>query len=76
MIKKHQAVLAEINNHDGRIRAVLDAGKQMMEDEHFASDEIRNRLNALNDHWEYLKEKSNQVRILGSFFMYYVTYVF
>lgn len=52
--------MAEINNHDSRIRAVLDTGKQMMEDEHFASDEIRNRVNALNDHWENLKEKSSQ----------------
>lgn len=61
LIKKHQAVLAEINNHEGRIRAVIDAGKQMMEDEHFAMDEIRNRVNTLNDHWESLKEKASQV---------------
>ncbi|XP_068910304.1 spectrin alpha chain isoform X2 [Tenebrio molitor] len=60
LIKKHQAVLAEINNHDGRIGAVVDAGKQMMEDEHFASDQIRNRVNALYDHWVQLKEKANQ----------------
>ncbi|VEN43034.1 unnamed protein product [Callosobruchus maculatus] len=60
LIKKHQAVLAEIHNHEARIQAVIDAGKQMMEDEHFASDEIRNRVNALNDHWEQLKEKSTQ----------------
>ncbi|CAG9856863.1 unnamed protein product [Phyllotreta striolata] len=60
LIKKHQAVLAEINNHEGRIGAVIDAGKQMMEDEHFAMDEIRNRVNTLNDHWESLKEKANQ----------------
>lgn len=43
LIKKHQAVLAEINNHDARITAVVEAGRQMTEDEHFASDEIRNR---------------------------------
>lgn len=61
LIKKHQAVLAEINNHDSRISAVVDAGKQMMEDEHFASDEIRNRVNALYEHWVQLKDKANQV---------------
>lgn len=60
-MKKHQAVLAEINNHDSRIGAVVDAGKQMMEDEHFARDEIRNRVNALYDHWVHLKDKANQV---------------
>ncbi|XP_022904899.1 spectrin alpha chain isoform X3 [Onthophagus taurus] len=60
LIKKHQAVLAEINNHDNRISAVIEAGKQMMEDDHFASDDIRNRVNALHDHWFSLKEKANQ----------------
>ncbi|XP_017774793.1 PREDICTED: spectrin alpha chain isoform X2 [Nicrophorus vespilloides] len=60
LIKKHQAVLAEINNHDARISAVLEAGKQMMEDEHFASEEIRNRVTALNDHWVQLKDKASQ----------------
>lgn len=60
LIKKHQAVLAEVNNHDSRIGAVVDAGKQMMEDEHFASDEIRNRVNTLYEHWVQLKDKANQ----------------
>lgn len=60
LIKKHQAVLAEINNHDSRIGAVVDAGKRMMEDEHFASDEIRYRVNNLYEHWVQLKEKANQ----------------
>lgn len=60
LIKKHQAVLAEINNHEGRMSAVVDAGNQMLEDEHFASDEIRNRVNSLFDHWTSLKEKALQ----------------
>ncbi|XP_031333128.1 spectrin alpha chain isoform X3 [Photinus pyralis] len=60
LIKKHQAVLAEINNHDSRIAAVVDAGKHMMEDEHFASDEIRNRVNTLQDHWIQLTDKAKQ----------------
>ncbi|XP_049820921.1 spectrin alpha chain isoform X3 [Aethina tumida] len=60
LIKKHQAVLAEINNHDGRIANVLDTGKQMMEDEHFATDEIRNRVTLLSNHWDSLKEKAGQ----------------
>lgn len=68
LIKKHQAVLAEVRNHDGRIAAVIDAGKQMMEDEHFASDEIRNRVTALQDHWNGLNEKSNQVGFTQSVF--------
>ncbi|GLV31595.1 alpha Spectrin [Carabus blaptoides fortunei] len=60
LIKKHQAVLSEINNHESRMSSVVDAGKQMLEDEHFASDEIRNRVSSLFDHWTQLKEKALQ----------------
>lgn len=60
LIKKHQAVLSEINNHESRMSAVVEAGKQMLEDEHFARDEIRNRVNSLFDHWTNLKEKALQ----------------
>lgn len=60
LIKKHQAVLSEINNHESRMSSVVDAGKQMLEDEHFASDEIRNRVSSLFDHWTQLKERALQ----------------
>lgn len=60
LMKKHQAVLAEINNHENRIAAVCQSGQQMMDDGHFATDEIRLRLGNLNDHWIQLKEKALQ----------------
>ncbi|XP_059483573.1 spectrin alpha chain isoform X3 [Neocloeon triangulifer] len=60
LIKKHQAVLAEINNHDNRISAVCQAGQSMVEEGHFASDDIRHRVGQLNDHWTQLKDKSQQ----------------
>jgi spectrin alpha len=60
LIKKHQAVNAEINNHEHRIRSVCHAGDEMVKDGHFASDEIQRRLMLLNDRWINLKEKANQ----------------
>jgi spectrin alpha len=60
LIKKHQAVLAEINNHDNRISAVCQAGQSMIDEGHFASDDIRHRVSQLNDHWTQLKDKSQQ----------------
>merc|ERR550519_2731185 len=60
LIKKHQASMAEINNHESRIDAVSHTAQLMVEDGHFASDEIKNRLTALHDHWSQLKEKANQ----------------
>lgn len=59
-MKKHSAVLAEINNHETRTQAVVQAGNQMLEDEHFASDEIKNRTSNLLAHWTALKEKALQ----------------
>ncbi|XP_051167041.1 spectrin alpha chain [Leptopilina boulardi] len=58
--KKHQAVLAEINNHEPRVAAVCQAGNKMLQDGHFAADEISQRLTALDEHWGQLKEKARQ----------------
>merc|ERR1719412_3462894 len=62
LIKKHQAMQAEINNHEPRIDAVSQTAQKMVEDGHFASDEIKARLGQLHDHWNQLKEKASQRR--------------
>ncbi len=61
LIKKHQAVVAEINNHENRIYIVTQAGNQMIEEGNFAADDIKSRINNLNKHWSSLKEKAAQV---------------
>ncbi|KAG8249869.1 hypothetical protein J6590_012180 [Homalodisca vitripennis] len=63
LMKKHQAVLAEINNHEHRVTAVSQSAQQMMDDGHFATDEIRLRAGNLNDHWTQLKEKALQRKL-------------
>lgn len=75
LMKKHQAVVAEINNHESRIAAVTQVGQQMVDTKHFASEDIKQRLANLNKHWNHLKEKALQVQFLlfnliniGSFF--------
>lgn len=60
LIKKHQAVLAEMHNHEPHVLAVCQAGFQMADDGHFAADEVRKRIQALADHWAHLKEKAFQ----------------
>ncbi|XP_055312363.1 spectrin alpha chain isoform X2 [Sitodiplosis mosellana] len=60
LIKKHQAVLAEINNHEGRLAGVVASGEQMLEEQPYSSDEIRLRLDLLKEQWASLKEKANQ----------------
>lgn len=61
LIKKHQAVVAEINNHESRIGIVTQAGNQMIDEGHFAVEDIRARITNLNHHWSTLKEKAAQV---------------
>ncbi|CAH1402348.1 unnamed protein product [Nezara viridula] len=60
LMKKHQAVLAEINNHESRIAAVDQAAHQMIEEEHFAIEDIKRRIQELDSHWNQLKEKALQ----------------
>lgn len=67
-MKKHQAVLAEINNHEGRVAAVGQSGKQMIAEQHFASAEISSRVEDLQNHWTHLKEKALQVISLKTFY--------
>ena len=62
MIKKHQASMAEINNHESRIDAVSHTAQLMVKDGHFESDDIKSRLSTLRDHWDTLKELSSNCR--------------
>lgn len=60
-MKKHQAVLAEISNHESRVTAVCGSGRSMRDAGHFASDEISRRVQTLSDQWTQLKDKALQV---------------
>ena len=60
LIKKHQAVLAEINNHEHRIRSVCQSADDMVREGHFASDEIQRHIYSVNDKWHSLKDKAQQ----------------
>ena len=60
LIKKHQASMSEINNHEPRIDAVSRTAEKMVQEAHFASEDIKARLITLHDHWNTLKEKANQ----------------
>ena len=60
LIKKHQASMSEINNHEPRIDAVTRTAQSMVEEGHFASEDIKARLSLLHNHWNTLKEKASQ----------------
>ena len=58
-IQKHQAFEAELNANQSRLDAVDNTGEQLIGDEHYASDQIRERLDELHKLWSYLFERSN-----------------
>ncbi|KAL3872184.1 hypothetical protein ACJMK2_040130 [Sinanodonta woodiana] len=60
LMKKHQALQAEIAGHEPRINNVCQQGEDMVSDGHFAADEIQNKISDLHDRWQQLKEKAAQ----------------
>ena len=55
LIKKHNALLGELTGHETRIAAVKGQGQDMINEGHFAADDINSKLTELNDKWDVLK---------------------
>uniref|UniRef100_A0A3P9IJC5 Spectrin alpha chain, non-erythrocytic 1 n=1 Tax=Oryzias latipes TaxID=8090 RepID=A0A3P9IJC5_ORYLA len=62
LLKKHQALQAEITGHEPRIKAVTQKGEAMVEEGHFAGEDVKTRLAELHGRWDTLKAKSSQRR--------------
>uniref|UniRef100_A0A8C5A923 Spectrin alpha, non-erythrocytic 1 n=1 Tax=Gadus morhua TaxID=8049 RepID=A0A8C5A923_GADMO len=62
LLKKHQALQAEISGHEPRIKAVSQKGDAMVEEGHFAAEEVKVKLGELNGRWDTLKGKAAQRR--------------
>ncbi|OUC44773.1 hypothetical protein D917_08835 [Trichinella nativa] len=52
--------MAEIANHEMQINKVVNAGEEIMKEDHFLASEIKAKLSALQDNWQLLKEKANK----------------
>ncbi|CAH8449862.1 unnamed protein product [Heterobilharzia americana] len=64
LIKKHQAIYAEINGHSPRIEEVVQEGQDMVRANHYASGDIERRIHDLNADWAQLCEKADHRRQL------------
>lgn len=71
-IQKHQAFEAELNANQSRLDAVDNTGEQLIGDEHYASEQIRERLDELHKLWAYLFERSNDKGKMITFKIYSV----
>lgn len=54
-MKKHQALQTELTGHDNRIQTVCDNGQTMIDEGHFASDDVTNKIKGLEYKWTTLK---------------------
>uniref|UniRef100_A0AAQ4Q8H5 Spectrin alpha, non-erythrocytic 1 n=1 Tax=Gasterosteus aculeatus aculeatus TaxID=481459 RepID=A0AAQ4Q8H5_GASAC len=62
LLKKHQALQAEITGHEPRIKAVTQKGEAMVEEGHFAAEDVKGKLAELHGRWDTLKAKASQRR--------------
>ncbi|KAL7376331.1 hypothetical protein ABVT39_005765 [Epinephelus coioides] len=62
LLKKHQALQAEITGHEPRIKAVTQKGEAMVEEGHFAGEDVKVKLTELHGRWDTLKAKASQRR--------------
>lgn len=56
--KKHQALALELSGHESRLQSVLNEGRKMMDEEHFAKKDIAERIRELEKLWDTLKTKA------------------
>ncbi|TRY74259.1 hypothetical protein DNTS_008992 [Danionella cerebrum] len=62
LLKKHQALQAEISGHEPRIKAVTQKGEAMVDEGHFAGEDVKAKLQELHNRWDGLKGKAAQRR--------------
>jgi spectrin alpha len=53
--KKHKRLEAELDSHEPAIRAVEETGERLMSEASFMTEDIRERLAALSEHWDELR---------------------
>lgn len=64
LIKKHQAIYAEIHGHSPRIEEVIQEGQAMINTNHYAAGDIERRMNDLTGDWQSLCDKTDHRRQL------------
>ncbi|XP_076436788.1 spectrin alpha chain-like isoform X4 [Babylonia areolata] len=60
LMKKHQALQAELAGHEPRIQNVCSTGQGLVKDGHFAQDTIKAKMSDLQTRWQQLKDKAGQ----------------
>ncbi|KAM6217212.1 spectrin alpha chain, erythrocytic 1 [Rhynchocyon petersi] len=58
LLNRHQVILANIASHEPRIQKITEIGNKMVEEGHFAADDVASRVMSLNDNMESLQARA------------------
>jgi len=58
LLSKHKALENEIGSHEGQLVSVMEVGDELVRQEHFGADRIRERLDEIREMWQHLVQLS------------------
>ncbi|XP_077012693.1 spectrin alpha chain, erythrocytic 1 [Tamandua tetradactyla] len=58
LLNRHQVILADIASHEPRIRGISEKGNKMVEEGHFAAEDVASRVKSLNENMESLQARA------------------
>ncbi|XP_044530944.1 spectrin alpha chain, erythrocytic 1 [Gracilinanus agilis] len=60
LLNRHQVILADIASHEPRIHAITERGNKMVEEGHFAAEDVASRVKSMNENMESLQARAAQ----------------
>ncbi|XP_003795429.1 spectrin alpha chain, erythrocytic 1 [Otolemur garnettii] len=58
LLNRHEVILADIASHEPRIQAITERGNKMVEEGHFAAEDVASRVKSLNQNMESLRTRA------------------
>ncbi|KAG7246192.1 hypothetical protein CRUP_020841, partial [Coryphaenoides rupestris] len=58
-VQKHQAFEAELSANQSRIDALQKSGQELLDGQHYASDEVAGRMEEVGSQWKKLQEATD-----------------
>ncbi|XP_019677904.3 spectrin alpha chain, erythrocytic 1 isoform X2 [Felis catus] len=58
LLNRHQVIQDDIANHEPHVRMITERGNKMVEEGHFAAEDVASRVKALNDNMESLQARA------------------
>ena len=59
-LQKHQAFVSELNANESRINGIKEKGKELIDVDHYAKDNIQNHLDEIEELWQEVKIKADE----------------